>query len=399
MAGPDRILVIGAGLGGLRTIEHLRRLGYSGRLQLVGAEPIAPYDRPTLSKEFLTGQASEPPYLRPPDDYGSLGVQTNWGRRVVDLDTDRRVALLDDGEELGYDTAVLAPGVSPRVPASTSNMGLRTLRTHADAVRLRESMRTYGSVVVIGGGFIGCEVVSSARQLGIDATIVELLPGPLSRVLGDAVSAEVAALHRRAGVTLHVNTAVTEARVAPSGRNQLVLSDGSIVPGEVVLAAVGVTPNTTWLEASNIELGDGILCDRFGQTSTVGVWAVGDAAAWWDPLTTSHRRFEHWTSAGEQASAVATNILAEQPLATGSVVPYFWSDQHSVRIQSLGLPSAQDRVELTRVGPERRLLATYGRDGIVTAVVGFGLAQNVMRLRPLIASRGAYSKALALAAE
>ncbi len=396
MTAVHRVVVLGAGLAGLRTVEELRRAGYGGEIVLVGAEPEPPYDRPPLSKTVLQGDDDDVPHLRDADGFAALAVDLRLGRRAVALDTAGRTVVLDDGDTLEYDAAVLAPGATPRTVPGLDGDGVHTLRTHADAIGLREALRAHGHLTVIGAGFIGCEVAASARTVGAEVTVLDVLPTPLARVLGERVGKEVADMHRVAGVDLRCGVAATDYRTLSNGRRELVLSDGSSVVTGAVLVAVGVRPDVHWLTGSGVAVGDGVLCDEFGRTSAPGVWAAGDAAAWRHPALGTHRRIEHWTSASEQGAAVARNVLADNEALTAlDNVPYFWSDQYDVKLQSLGLPEPDDDVTLLRVGPHQRLLAMYGRNGQLSGVVGFGVPRHVMRLRPMLAAASSYDDAVA----
>jgi 3-phenylpropionate/trans-cinnamate dioxygenase ferredoxin reductase subunit len=388
----ERVVVVGAGLAGLRVVERLHELGAGFEVVLVGAEQHRPYDRPPLSKEVLRGERATP-YLV--DDLAALGVHARLGRRAVALHPDQRTVLLDDGTSLPYDAVVVATGASPRRLPGLHGDGVHVLRTVEDAEALRADVQRSRRVVVVGGGFIGCEVASSARALGAEVTLVELLPAPLARVLGPAVAAEVAALHRDSGVQLRCGVGVVEARGEGADR-ELVLSDGSAVRAGVVVVGLGVLPEVGWLEGSGLAVDDGVLCDEHGRTSAAGVWAAGDVARWYHPLLGDAVRLEHWTTAGDHGRAVAADI-AGHPEPLGDV-PYFWSDQHGVKLQVLGVPHADDDVTLLRVGPEPgRLLAVYGRDGRFTAVLGLSAARFVMRMRPLLADGADLQQALAAA--
>ncbi len=393
-----RIVVVGAGLAGVRTVEELRRGGYDGDLVVVGAEPEAPYDRPPLSKTVLQGDDDELPRLREVDAYDALDVDLRLARRAVGLDPQEREVTLDCGGTVGYDAVVLATGATPRTLPGFDG-AVHMLRTHTDALRLRDAVRTHGRLAVVGAGFIGCEVAASARRVGAEVSLLDVLPTPLARVLGERVGAEVARLHRDAGVDLRCGVTVAECRrTRDESRVQLVLSDGTVVAGPV-LGAVGVRPDVGWLDGSGVEVGDGILCDEFGRTSARGVWAAGDAAAWWHPRLRAHRRIEHWTNAAEQGAAVARNLLADDAaLAALDTVPYFWSDQYDFKLQSLGLPAPDDDVTVLRVGPRERLLAVYGHAGRLSGVVGFGVPRHVMRLRPMLAGAAPYEEAVTAAA-
>jgi 3-phenylpropionate/trans-cinnamate dioxygenase ferredoxin reductase subunit len=375
----ERIVVVGGGIATVRLVEELRRLGSTAEVTVVAAEPYLPYDRPPLSKTVLQGDEAEPPYLRPADTYGDLRVDVRLGARATRLRTDERLVDLEDGTSLAYDALVVATGAAPRRLPDLDGDNVVTLRTFDDAVRLRDGMRVAGRLVIVGAGFIGCEVAASARGLGVDVTVIDLLSAPLVRVLGEEVAAEVTRMHTDAGVDLRMGT--TDVPESP-----------------VTLVAIGVAPTTQWLEGSGVELADGVRCDASGRTATAGVWAMGDAAAWADPVTGRHRRFEHWTSAGDQAVVVARNLVERSDLQhTLDTVPYLWSDQYGIKIQSLGTPSPADDVKTMTVGPKNRLLAVYGAGGVVTAVVGFGVPRHVMRLRSLLEARASYDDAVAAA--
>ena len=366
----DPIVVVGAGLGGLRLVEELRRGGHAGPLVLVGDEAEHPYDRPPLSKEVLRGELPGVAHLRPVDEYAELDVDLRLGRTALRVDSAARTVELDDGTALAYDALVVAPGAAPRpLPGAPELPGLHVLRTHEDALRLREALLAEGALVVVGGGFIGCEVAASARSLGAEVDLVELLPGPLVRALGPRVAEHVAQLHRDHGVRLHVGTSVEQVR-GTDRVEALELSDGAVLERRTVLVGLGVVPRTGWLEGSGVDLGpDGaVLCDRFGRTSAPGVWAVGDAAAWTD-ATGRQRRVEHWMTAVEQAATVAANLgAAEDALVPHTGVPYFWSDQYAMSLQALGEVAPDTEVEVAPVGEGQVALHADG-DRLLGVVV------------------------------
>lgn len=387
MAPPNRIVVVGAGLAGLRTAKELRRLGHTGELTILGAEDRLPYDRPPLSKGILTGQGDDVPYLCTPDELADLGIRLRPGRRVVHIDSAGSSVVLSDHERIPYDAVVIAVGARPRsLPVHVDGPPPCQLRTYDDAVRLREAITTFGKVTIIGAGFIGCEVAASARSLGAEVTLVESLSAPLVRVLGPEVGREVHDLHVKAGVDVRCGTSVASIGRSRSGGQRILLTDGSEVDSNVTLACLGVEPEVTWLATSGIATGNGVLCDEFGRTSLRRIWAVGDVAAWRQPASGRHLRIEHWTTATEQASAVAHNVLcAPHELKGVDAVPYFWSDQYDLKIQSLGSPSAACDVEVLRVGADERLLALYALEERMIGAVGFGLPRQVMRMRSLLA--------------
>jgi NADPH-dependent 2,4-dienoyl-CoA reductase/sulfur reductase-like enzyme len=389
MSIPRSIVIAGGGLAAARTVEELRRLGVDDPLTVLSAEPHTPYDRPPLSKDVLRGERADTT-LRA--DWSDLDVDLRLGCRAVALHPADRTLLLEDGETLGYDALVVATGAQPRTLPGITGPGSHVLRTLEDSRRLAEDIRSAGHLTVVGGGFVGCEVAASARAMGAEVTLLEILPAPLARVLGLEVGVEVARMHQEAGVRLRCGTSVVEARGEGTER-ELLLSDGTTLAAPVVLVGLGVEPDTAWLEGSGVEVADGVLCDATGRTSVDGVWAAGDVARWEHPLLGAQLRMEHWTSAVEQGTAVARDLAGKPvPLAE---VPYFWSDQYGTKFQMLGRPHPDDDVTLLRVGPDGdRLLAVYGGGGVLTAVLGASAPRWVMRMRSLIRDRAPYEQAL-----
>ncbi len=370
------VVVVGAGLAGVRTVQALRRLGYGGTVTVVGAELHEPYDRPPLSKEFLSDTAK----LRTLEaNWSDLAVTALLGRRVVSLDSGRRVVEFEDGTRVGYRTLVIATGASPRrMPGAPE--GTHVLRTAEDAIRLRRALRPGSHLAVIGAGFIGCEVASSARALGLRVSLVDWLPTPLAGAVGPTVGAAVSELHRRHDVDVRCGSGVAGISARPW---RIELADRSRIATDVVVEAVGVRPSCDWLAGNGLDLTDGVPCDEFGATAVPDVWAVGDVSRWHHPAYDAPIRFEHWTSAAEQAGVLAHNILAEPGGRRAyEGVPYFWSDQHGVKIQCFGRPSPTDELHLLSDTAEPNgLFALYSRDGQVTGVVGLNRVRDVMRLR------------------
>jgi 3-phenylpropionate/trans-cinnamate dioxygenase ferredoxin reductase subunit len=390
MAAEQSVTVVGAGLAGLRTVERLRHRGYRGRIVLLGAEPHPPYDRPPLSKQVLRGERDES-WLRPAGDYDGLDVEVRLGERVLGLDAEQRVLRTRDAE-LPYDVLVIATGASPRrIPGING----RVLRTLDDAAGLRGELGPRTRLAVIGAGLIGCEVAASARSMGVEVDLVDVLAGPLIRVVGAQVCDLVADLHRSHGVRLHLGGAVTRVgtdttgvgtAAAGGGAGELALADGTVLAADVVLVAVGAVPETGWLEGSQRRLADGVVCDADGHAAD-DVYAVGDVARW------DGRRSEHWTNAGWQADRVAAAIVGQEPPLTEPA--YWWSDQYDLKLQGLGAPGPDDDVHLITWGPKARTVALYARDGHLTGVVGFSAAAAVMRLRADVATGTAIGEVLA----
>jgi NADPH-dependent 2,4-dienoyl-CoA reductase/sulfur reductase-like enzyme len=397
-AAPEHVLVIGAGIGGLRTVEQLRSVGFEGRISLVGAEPHPPYDRPPLSKQVLTGDwEPERAVLRTVEALEDLGARVHLGLRAVALRPGE--IELSDGASLHGDAIVLATGLVARtLPGQPEHA--HTLRTLDDAVALRSTLERVESLLVIGGGFIGSEVACSATTSGIaDVTVLEALPAPSSRALGPEVGALAGRLMSEAGVRLR--TGVQIARFVDAGKRVAVeLADGERVEADTAVIGIGGVPRLDWLDG--IDSRDGLACGPTGRVLGLDdVWAVGDIAAWADPVFGDRRRFEHWTSAGDQAAVVAREIAGVEPPPPS--VPYFWSDQFGLKIQLLGRPERASSVaalhgEGLDGGTVRGSVVGYFADERLVAVAGFGAARLVARYRPLVAGQADRAAVRALAA-
>jgi NADPH-dependent 2,4-dienoyl-CoA reductase/sulfur reductase-like enzyme len=385
---PTHVVVVGAGLGGLRTIQALRSGGYQGKITLIGAERHAPYDRPPLSKQILSGdwEAGRATLC---DDAGlaGLGVAARLGTRAVRL---RGTTVdTDDGGSVAGDAVVLATGAVARtVPGQPA--GVVTLRTLDDALALRTAFDTARSLVIVGAGFIGAEVACAARRRDIAVTVLETLPVPCERVLGREVGALAGRLFTEAGADLRCGTRV--ARLADG--HTVELADGTVLSADIVLASIGAVPDLAWLNASASASAsasaNGLPCDDRGRvTGADDVWALGDAAAWRDPDAGGHHRSEHWTSAIEQARKVACDILGSQPPATPP--PYVWSDQFNLKVQVIGRTAGADEVVPLHGGgldggPVKGTVAGYFADGALRGVASFGAPALVARYRALVMS-------------
>jgi len=392
----NRILVVGAGLAGLRAAEALRAGGFDGRIQMVGEELHRPYDRPPLSKKLLGGQW-EPDriVLRNPDQLDALQLDWVLGRRAIALDVDTREVTLDDGARLAYDGLVLAVGSTPRRLPTPEREGLFVLRTLDDSLALRREFEAAPRrVVVIGAGFIGAEVAATARGRGLDVTVLEALPTPLVRGLGPVMGDACGALLRAGGVDLRCGVSVAALESDGAGRVAGVrLADGTTIDADVVLVGIGVTPDVAWLEGSGLTLADGIVCDASLAAGPPGIVAAGDCVRWPHPRHAGLLRLEHWTNAAEQGAAAARHALspdAAEPLAP---VPYFWSDWYAHRIQFVGTPVA-DEVLVVAAEP---FIALYRREHRVVGALTVDGQRLVMKLRRRIADRGPWMEAVQFA--
>ncbi|HSD80969.1 MAG TPA: FAD-dependent oxidoreductase [Solirubrobacteraceae bacterium] len=354
MTAARRVLVVGGGLAGARCAETLRANGFDGELRLVGAEPVPPYERPALSKEHLAGARDEESLqLRPRSFWDEHGIELLLGRRVAAVEDGR--AVTDRGEELAWDALVLATGASPRV--LTGWEGARVLRTLADAAALRSELRPGARVAVVGAGFVGTEVASTALSLGCAVTLVDVAAVPLERVLGPEVGALLAEQYAEAGVELRLGG-------PPLDRSELT--------ADVVVLAVGVSPETLGPAGRN-----GIPTDACGRTSIPGVYAAGDVAEALHPLLRRRLRVEHWTSAAGQGAAVAHAILGEE--RPHQALPYFWSDQFGLRLQYVGHAERWDAVELD--GEPGSFVARYLENGSTVAALAVNRPTEVGALR------------------
>ncbi|MFD7407064.1 NAD(P)/FAD-dependent oxidoreductase [Streptomyces sp. NPDC059866] len=381
------VAVVGASLAGLSAARSLRKQGYDGRLVVIGDELHRPYDRPPLSKEFLAGTFGEAELALETDDED---LQAEWllGVRATRLEYAQRAVRLADGREVPADGVVIATGAAARtLPGSEGLAGVHTLRTLDDARALRDELARGGRLVVIGGGFIGAEVASTAYALGLEVTVVEAAPTPLAGPLGETMGAVVSALHADHGVRLLCGVGVKglsgETRV-----DAVLLEDGRSIPADIVVVGVGARPCVEWLEGSGLVLDNGVKCGADGRTSLAGVVAVGDCANWYDPRAGLHRRVEHWTGARERPDAAVATLLAGGAVEPGVPrPPYFWSDQYGVKIQFAGHAAGADSVTIEAgAADERDVLAVYRRAGDPVAVLGMNQPRLFMRWRKQLAA-------------
>ncbi len=395
------IAIAGASLAGLRAAETLRHEGYDGRIVLVGSEAHLPYDRPPLSKELLAGEWEPDQTALRKQPYDDLDLDLLLGRRATGLDAVERVLDLDGDESVSFDGLVVATGARPRtLPGTPPLDGIFLLRTLDDCLAIRARLDARPSVVVIGAGFIGSEVAATCRGRGLDVTVLEMLPVPMERGVGPVIGDVCGQLHRDHGVDLRCGVAV--AGFAGSERvEQVLLADGSAIDADLVVVGVGVTPETRWLEGSGLTLDDGVVCDET-LLAAPGIVAAGDVARWPNPLFDGARmRLEHWTNATEQGVAAARRLLADDASAEPfAPVPFVWSDQYDVKIQTVGWIRGDDEVAIVDGSlDERRFVAVFGRASRLVGALGFSRPRIVMQYRRMIAERASWQDALTHAAQ
>ncbi len=331
--------------------------------------------------------------LKPAEFYEENDITVRLGNGVRSVDPAAQTVTLADGSELAYDELIIATGLVPRtIPSFPDLEGIRVLRSLEESIALREHAGSARQAVVVGAGFIGCEVAASLRGMGVNVVLVEPQPTPLASVLGEQIGALVTRLHRAEGVDVRCGVGVDEVR-GTDHVEKVVLSDGTELDADLVVVGIGSKPATEWLEGSGIELDNGVVCDDVGRTATPHVWAIGDVASWRHPV--GHQvRVEHWSNVADQARVMVPAMLGKDIPATVSV-PYFWSDQYDVKIQCLGEPQADDTVHVVE-DDGRKFLAFYERDGVVAGVVGGGMPGKVMKVRTKIANGAPIADVLGL---
>ncbi len=399
----ERVVVVGASLGGLKGAEALRENGFTGTLTVIGDEAGEPYDRPPLSKAVLAGRAGAEETLLP----RLVDLDAEWidGVAATGLDTARRVVSLADGREVGYDRVLITTGTRARAwpdAAQGALDGVFTLRTPADAAALRERLAASPRrVLVVGGGFIGSEVASVCLELGLPVTLVEHGTAPLVSALGGAAGVITSRLQRSHGVDLRCGTAVTDLLGDEEGRFTAgKLSDGDTVEADVAVIALGAVRNVEWLEGSGLAADRrGVVCDAgcrvFDGTGMVtdDVFVAGDVARWPHQLYDGQLlAVEHWANAVDQAQTAAHNMVCPpRERRAHDALPVFWSNQFGLNIKSVGVPSSAEEVVLTQGSPEAmRFVAVYGSGGRVVAAAAVDEPRALEAYEAMIRARAPF---------
>lgn len=378
------IALVGAGQASAVAARTLRRRGYDGAITLVGDEAHRPYQRPPLSKEYLLDGDDSALDLLDESWTETHDVRVLTGASVVRVRSGERAVELADGSRLVADQVLLATGGRPRRFGDADGDRICYLRTKADSDRLRELLVPGARVVVVGAGFIGAEVASSARQRGAEVVLLETAQVPLAHALGDEMGAVCARLHHAAGVDLRIGVCV-ESVEQQGDRVRVCTDDGVRTEADAVVVAIGVTPNDEVAAASGIATHNGILVDEHGCTSQPNVYAAGDVANHFHPLFGTRMRVEHFDNANRQASSSANNMLGRS--TTYDDPHWFWSDQYESNLQFVGhLPTRHDLV--LRGDPNGdELAAFYLTDGLVEAAFALNRPEDVMVAKELIAAR------------
>jgi 3-phenylpropionate/trans-cinnamate dioxygenase ferredoxin reductase component len=383
----DGIVIAGGGLAAQRASETLRRLGYAGSIRMVCAEPHLPYDRPPLSKGILAGELrDESVRFRPGAWYEENAVDALTDVSATDLSIQERRVGLSDGRALCYDQLLIATGSRPRtLPMLAGYENVSELRTIDDAQRLRRALGAGIRLTVIGAGFIGMEVASTARKLGAEVTMIEAAPSPVFGVLGGQLGTWFATMHRHEGVEVITDRTVIGVSGDRAVRS-LRLSDGRAIETDHVIAGIGVQPNIEWVSSSGLADG-GVPVDVHGQTAADGVFAAGDAAATYDHRLGRHVPGSHWEAAGRQAARAARSMLGLDP---GPVeLSSFWTDQYGIRIQYLGNIALADALVIDGEPEDRNFTATFTHQASPVAALLVDRPRSLPAMRALLNGGGA----------
>jgi 3-phenylpropionate/trans-cinnamate dioxygenase ferredoxin reductase subunit len=376
------VLIVGAGAAGIGGAAALRAGKFSGSIMLLGEEECAPYDRPPLSKQVLAGTwEPEKANLFSQMRLDALELEWRLGRRANSLDLAARRVTVNDGEEIPFDHLVLATGMRPRRLPGTDMAGVHVLRTLEDAIALKVAIVPAVELVIIGAGFLGLEVAATARQVGATVTVVEPVAEPLADRIGAEAASRLLALHRSQGVTILTGVSVTEIQNATKGEERVTgvqLHDGTVLPAQLVLVAIGCIPNTDFLEGSGLVIDDGVVCDEYCAAAP-GVWAAGDVARWFHPVVGRHVRLEHRMNATEQANAVARNVLGHGEAF--APVPFFWTDHFDAKIQVAGFVPPGEEGEIVESSENGSFIQVFRVANRLVGVLGWNSVKAMLPYR------------------
>ncbi len=387
MADPHRVVIVGTGLAGAAAAGALRERGYDGDLVLIGEQRHRPYELPALSKGILLGDTEDPDWVHDESFYAEKNIDLRLDTRVESLRLGDRTVVDADGTAHPFDRLLLATGSTPRslrVPGADLK-NVRTLRRLDDARELRQELTEGRNVVIAGAGWIGCEVAAAARKHGANVTVVDPLPLPLHRVLGDTIGELFRSMHASEGVDLRLGTGVAEFVGADGAVTGVRLADGAEVPADLVLVAVGARPRTELAHDAGLELSDdgGVDVDAGLRTSAPDVYAVGDIAAHFHPRYGTRIRVEHWANAKDQGTHVAGNLVGGAEPYTAS--PYFFSDQYDLGMELRGRADPfTDELVVRGDLAGREFIAFWLRDGAVTAALNVNMWDDGDTLQALV---------------
>lgn len=381
-----RVVVVGAGHGGGALVGLLRQFGFAGHITLVGDEPHAPYHRPPLSKAWLTGETTtEALAIKPGKFYEEQNITLHLGQRVKAIDPAAHRLTFDDGETIAYDQLVLATGARARkLPVAGADLpNVLSLRNLADAERLRNALRVDHRLVIIGGGYIGLECAATARALGVEVTVVERAPRLLERVASETVAGFLQRAHEARGVRFMLNVGI-ESIEGDHAAEGVRLTDGTLIPCDAVIVGIGAEPVTDLAAAAGLACDDGVTVDEDCRSSHPDIFAIGDMAKRPHAVYGRPVRLESVPGSAEQARRVATAICGREPAATE--VPWFWSDQYDLKLQIVGLATADAHTVVRGRADSNSFAVFHLHDGKVIAVEAINAPPAFLAGKKLTAS-------------
>lgn len=384
---PHRIVIAGAGHAAGQLVATLKQQKFAGQIVLVGDEPYLPYQRPPLSKKFLSGELdAERLYVKPESFYADTQIETRLNCSISTLDRESRVLITESGDTIGYDKLVLALGSRVRklsIDGADLN-GVHYLRSIADVDAIRAELGERKKAVIIGAGYIGLEVAAVLRQLGVEVTVIEMAERVMSRVVSPEISDFYQIEHANHGVKLRLSTGITafhgESRVSA-----VETADGEMLAADFVVVGVGVLPNTELATAAGLQVENGIVVDDQCQTSDPDIYAVGDCTAHPNAIYERRLRLESVQNALEQARTAASNICGKE--AHYTEVPWFWSDQYDLKLQIAGLSTGYDEVVIRGNPADRAFACLYLRDGKLIATDAVNSPRDFVQSKAIIAAR------------
>jgi apoptosis-inducing factor 3 len=363
-AGPDPVVIVGAGAAGNAAAEELRRQGYDGRIVLIDPDTDAPYDRPNLSKDYLAGNAPEEWIpLHPRDFYDERRIELQLGARVTALDPQAKTVTLSEGQPLKYEALILATGAEPvRLPLPGSDRPhVYYLRSLADSRAIIEKAKEARRAVVVGASFIGLEAAAALRARNVEVTVVSPDERPLGKVMGPELGDFIRSLHEEHGVRFRLGT-----KPKVFGEQAVELESGESLPADLVVVGVGVRPRIALAEEAGLAVDDGVLVDEYLEASAAGIFAAGDIARWPDPRSGERLRVEHWVVAERQGQTAARNVLGQRERF--DAVPFFWSQHYDISISYVGHAKAWDSIEISGSFAEKSVTAVFRSGGRIAAV-------------------------------
>ena len=368
------IVIIGGGMAAARACINLRSFDYEGSITLVSEENLLPYDRPPLSKASIVDEAAHEPVLLLDDSIvASLKVDVRLGKTVTAINRSEKTIALSDGSKIPYTKLLIATGAKPRKLNCPGGEFALTLRDHKDTVLLRKKFQPGKKIVVIGGGFIGLELASSASKLGCTVSLIEAQPRILMRGVPEPIAKIVHDAHVAAGVTMIIGTGISHLT-----ENAVHLTDGRVIAADTIIAGIGASPETKLASEAGLTIENGIACNDHMQTSDPDIYAAGDCASFpHEQMGGKRIRLEAWRSAQEQAATAAANMLGGDKAHTN--VPWFWSDQYDLSLQIAGSAELGPNT-IIRVPAEGALVLFHmADDGAIQGVSGIGLGNSIGR--------------------